>query len=102
MPIYAYRCRDCSQEFETLVMPGETPLCQACDSEDLVQQLSLIASAAKGGDSQSAPAACDATGGCACPPCDSLSPTRDAEILLISPRRKALDPRVSHERRNGG
>ena len=66
MPIYAYCCRNCSREFETLVMPGETPLCQACNSEDLVQQLSLVASPAKGGDSESAPAACDAMGGCAC------------------------------------
>ena len=66
MPIYAYCCRNCSREFETLVMPGETPLCQACNSEDLAQQLSLTASPAKGGDSEQAATACDAAGGCAC------------------------------------
>ena len=64
MPIYAYRCRDCGQEFETLVMPGETPLCQACASADLDRRLSLIASPAKGGESVAE--TCDAPGGCAC------------------------------------
>ena len=65
MPIYAYRCRDCGDEFETLVMSGETPVCGACASADLEQQLSLIASPAKGGEE--APAmACNRPGGCAC------------------------------------
>jgi len=66
MPIYAYRCRDCGDEFETLVTSGETPVCGACASADLEQQLSLIASPAKGGDDAAAFAACDRPGGCAC------------------------------------
>jgi putative FmdB family regulatory protein len=66
MPLYAYRCRDCGREFATLVMSGETPVCETCESADLEQQLSLIASPAKGGDSASELAACDAPGGCAC------------------------------------
>ena len=68
MPIYAYRCRACGDAFETLVMSGETPVCAACASAELEQQLSLIASPAKGGD-ETAPAAfpaCDRPGGCAC------------------------------------
>jgi putative FmdB family regulatory protein len=66
MPIYAYHCRDCGDEFETLVMPGETPSCRACASDDLEQQLSLIASPAKGGESSPMMAACDMPDGCAC------------------------------------
>jgi len=66
MPIYAYRCRDCGDEFETLVMSGETPACAACASADLEQQLSLIASPAKGGDEAPGLAACHRPGGCAC------------------------------------
>ncbi len=66
MPIYAYRCRDCGKEFSTLVMSGETPVCESCTSADLEQQLSLIASPSRGGDSAPAPAACDAMGGCGC------------------------------------
>ena len=67
MPIYAYRCRGCGREFSTLVMSGETPVCEACASADLEQQLSLIASPAKGGDSAPGGAApCDMMGGCGC------------------------------------
>ena len=64
MPIYAYHCRDCGEEFETLVMPGETASCEACASADLDRRLSLIASPAKGGESVAE--TCDAPGGCAC------------------------------------
>ncbi len=53
MPIFAYRCRSCGEEFQTLVMSGETPVCRSCQSANLEQQLSLIASPSKGGDSGS-------------------------------------------------
>jgi putative FmdB family regulatory protein len=43
MPIFAYRCRACGKLFQTLVRSGETPVCEACHSADLDQQLSLIA-----------------------------------------------------------
>ncbi len=68
MPIYAYRCRDCGQEFSTLVMSGETPECERCASVHLDQQLSLIASPNKGGEAAPAMAAgaCDMMGGCGC------------------------------------
>jgi putative FmdB family regulatory protein len=67
MPIYAYRCRDCGKQFSTLVMSGETPACEACASADLEQQLSLIATPSKGGESAPAMAAsCDMMGGCGC------------------------------------
>jgi putative FmdB family regulatory protein len=60
MPIFAYRCRACGEEFQTLVTAGETPVCKACESEDLERQLSLIAAPAKGGDSATALAPCGA------------------------------------------
>jgi putative FmdB family regulatory protein len=66
MPIYAYRCRDCGKEFTALVMSGETPVCEACASADLEQQLSLIATPSKGGEAAPAMATCDAMGGCGC------------------------------------
>jgi putative FmdB family regulatory protein len=67
MPIYAYRCRDCGKEFSTLVMSGEIPVCESCASQDLEQQLSLIAAPKKGGESAPAmAAACDMMGGCGC------------------------------------
>ena len=61
MPIFAYRCRSCGEEFQTLVMSGETPLCKSCASEDLEQQLSLIASPAKGGGAGAGSEAADLT-----------------------------------------
>ncbi|MDR3448979.1 MAG: zinc ribbon domain-containing protein [Alphaproteobacteria bacterium] len=51
MPIYGYRCSKCGENFQTLVRSGETPECPSCGGVELVQQLSLIASPAKGGDS---------------------------------------------------
>jgi putative FmdB family regulatory protein len=54
MPLYAYACRDCGDNFETLVMSGETPACPACASEKLDQQISLIAKPNSGGDAGSA------------------------------------------------
>ena len=66
MPIFAYRCRACGEEFQTLVMSGETPVCKACESADLEQQLSLIASPGKGGDAAAEMAPCGAGMGACC------------------------------------
>ena len=66
MPIFAYRCRTCGEEFQTLVTGGETPTCKLCESEDLERQLSLIAAPAKGGDSAPALAPCGAPMGACC------------------------------------
>ena len=69
MPIFAYRCRACGEEFQTLVMSGETPVCKSCESADLEQQLSLIASPNKGGEagaSASAERACAMDGAPCC------------------------------------
>lgn len=67
MPIFAYRCRSCGHQFETLVMSGETPVCKTCESADLEQQLSLIASPNKGGEIDAAPMkTCGMDGGMCC------------------------------------
>ena len=60
MPIYGYRCSKCGENFQTLVRSGETPECPSCGGVELEQQLSLIASPAKGGDSDGA--ACSSMG----------------------------------------
>lgn len=45
MPIYEYRCRACSSEFEFLLLPAQptTAACPSCKSEDLERQLSTFA-----------------------------------------------------------
>jgi putative FmdB family regulatory protein len=40
MPLYEYRCRACSHEFEVLVGRGTTPACPKCGAEDLDRLLS--------------------------------------------------------------
>jgi putative FmdB family regulatory protein len=66
MPIFAYRCRACGEGFQTLVMSGETPVCKACESADLEQQLSLIASPGKGREAGPEMAPCGAEIGACC------------------------------------
>jgi putative FmdB family regulatory protein len=68
MPIYGYECRKCGASFQTLVRSGEEPACPACGAVELDQQLSLIATPARGGED--APAACSNAGsGPACGAC---------------------------------
>lgn len=66
MPIFAYRCRTCGTEFQTLIRCGETPVCEDCHSVDLDQQLSLIADPKKGGPGSDTGAQSASMGPCAC------------------------------------
>jgi putative FmdB family regulatory protein len=68
MPIFAYECRDCDTEFQTLVRSNEDPACPSCGQQNLEKLLSLIASPNKGGEDAGA---C-ASGG---PICGGCSPT---------------------------
>jgi putative FmdB family regulatory protein len=43
MPIFEYSCKGCGYEFETLVLPGTTPACPSCSSEELEKRVSLPA-----------------------------------------------------------
>ena len=44
MPIYEYQCRQCTNEFELLVLKGSpAPACPACQSEDIEQLISGFA-----------------------------------------------------------
>ena len=40
MPIYEYRCPDCSKEFEELVFGDEQPACPQCGSKNASRMLS--------------------------------------------------------------
>lgn len=41
MPIFDYKCRKCSHEFEKMVRNGETASCPSCAADDLEQLLSV-------------------------------------------------------------
>ena len=43
MPIFDYKCRQCSNEFELLVLGSAVPECPTCQSRDLEQLLSGFA-----------------------------------------------------------
>jgi putative FmdB family regulatory protein len=43
VPVYEYRCKQCKNEFETLVRGQELPSCPACSSQELEKLLSLPA-----------------------------------------------------------
>ena len=43
MPIYEYRCRTCSHEFEMLVLKNTAPVCPQCQSVELERQVSVPA-----------------------------------------------------------
>jgi putative FmdB family regulatory protein len=42
MPLYAYNCQNCDNDFEQLVLGSDVPACPACGSEKLQQQVSKI------------------------------------------------------------
>ena len=68
MPLYAYECNQCGNEFETLVRSSDTPSCPSCESTDLTRQLSLIAPPPRSSDtaamSDSDAPMCDGSGSC--------------------------------------
>lgn len=41
MPIFEYKCRKCSHEFEKLVRNDESPACVKCESAEVDKLLSL-------------------------------------------------------------
>ncbi len=62
MPIYEYACRNCGQEFETLVRSDTVPDCPGCHSVDLEKKLSVFATA--GSTAEAASAGAGACGSC--------------------------------------
>lgn len=43
MPIFEYRCKDCEEKFESLVLGRERPQCPSCRSARLEKLLSTFA-----------------------------------------------------------
>ena len=40
MPLFEYKCRKCSHEFEALVVGSRRPVCPKCKSDDLEKKVS--------------------------------------------------------------
>ena len=75
MPIYEYVCRKCQHEFEALIRNDEKPVCEQCDSSELMRLLSVPAAHVSGGSSGISPANSEPAlgpcgmGGCGRPEC---------------------------------
>jgi putative FmdB family regulatory protein len=42
VPIYDFKCLDCGEQFEALVLKGNTPACPACNGARLEQLISMF------------------------------------------------------------
>jgi putative FmdB family regulatory protein len=43
MPILEYQCKECAQQFETIVLGAQQPACPSCHSTKLERMLSVFA-----------------------------------------------------------
>jgi len=50
MPLYSYRCKACSHEFEALVQPSDVPVCVSCGGGELEKLVSRPASEGRSRD----------------------------------------------------
>ena len=64
MPIYAYKCGDCSHQFESLVQGSTVPECPQCQTQNLEKQLTAFAVGATEGRVElgDSPGACGSCG----------------------------------------
>ncbi|MDY0375609.1 MAG: zinc ribbon domain-containing protein [Desulfobacterium sp.] len=77
MPIYEYKCNNCDNNFEMLVLGGDKPACPSCKSLDLSRLISKCGFVSKSTDSsgQSTVTASPASAcsGCAATSCSSCT-----------------------------
>ncbi|MEW6519701.1 MAG: zinc ribbon domain-containing protein [Thermodesulfobacteriota bacterium] len=71
MPLFDFKCRQCGNEFETLVMGGAKPVCPRCQSEDLEKMMSSYACRRpkKGKGSSATGSGCAGCAGGSCATC---------------------------------
>ncbi len=62
MPIYEYKCKKCSRDFEALVRSDTVAECPTCHSRDLEKLLSVFATSASTPDFAPAESACASCG----------------------------------------
>ncbi len=63
MPIYEYQCRQCGNDFETLVRGSTAPKCPQCGGADLHKKLSAFAAITTASSTEGdMPAGCQACG----------------------------------------
>ena len=70
MPIYEYRCKECGEDFEYLVLGKPDPVCTACESRKVIRLMSACGFVSKDGSGQSVSSSAGAScGGCTANSC---------------------------------
>jgi len=68
MPIFEYRCQDCGNKFEAILLGKQEPECPKCHTQNLQKELSTFAVSAKSSTSSAkgcgAENCCMGSGGC--------------------------------------
>jgi len=70
MPIYEFRCEDCGEEFETLVLSSKEEVrCPQCRGEKVKRLMSVCASSTDEGSSSTASGSCSGCTATSCAGC---------------------------------
>lgn len=69
MPLFDFKCKKCSKEFEALVLGMVKPECPECKSKDLVKLMSSYACSRSRGGSSDGGSACAGCNGGDCATC---------------------------------
>jgi len=72
MPIYTYKCQECGETFDFLIIKKtEEPRCPKCGAIKLEKQLTAPAGIRMGNSNQGGTTCCGRTEPCDTPPCSS-------------------------------
>jgi putative FmdB family regulatory protein len=64
MPLFEYRCKDCGEKFETLVLSSSEEIeCPKCGSKKTEKQMSMFASAGVNGSGGASASSCGSGSG---------------------------------------
>jgi len=78
MPIYSYKCHECGETFDILIIKNsEEPKCPKCGCTKVEKQLTAPANIKMGSLNQKGLTCCGRTERCDTPPCSNGSCKRD-------------------------
>ncbi|OQY00276.1 MAG: hypothetical protein B6I26_08645 [Desulfobacteraceae bacterium 4572_130] len=77
MPIHEYKCNNCENNFEKLILGKEIPICPECNSDNLetcISMCSFVTNSSKGNSNQTSPSMpASSCTGCSATSCSTCS-----------------------------